>query len=113
MEINIRIVNHVTVVDLGGEIDANTAAVAQETILPLAGSGGKLLLEMTRVTYMSSAGLRLLLSTYRRISGTGGHVVLVGLSDDLRETMSMTGFLDFFATQRTLEDALAAFATMA
>ena len=110
MQINVRTVDQITVVDLEGEIDANTAAVAQETILPLAGSGGKLLLEMTRVTYMSSAGLRLLLSTYRRISGTGGHVVLVGLSDELRETMSMTGFLDFFATQHTIEDALAALA---
>jgi len=107
MQINVRTVAQVTVVDLAGEIDANTAAVAQETILPLAGAGGKLLLEMTGVTYMSSAGLRLLLSTYRRISGSGGRVVLVGLSDELRDTMSMTGFLSFFVTQQTLEDAIA------
>jgi anti-sigma B factor antagonist len=111
MQINVRTVDEVTVVDLEGEIDANTAAVAQETILPLAGDARKLLLEMTRVTYMSSAGLRLLLATYRRVSGSGGHIVLVGLSDELRDTMSMTGFLDFFATQRTIEDALTALAT--
>jgi len=111
MQINVRTVDQVTVIDLEGEIDANTANVAQETILPLAGQAGKLLLEMTRVTYMSGAGLRLLLSTYRRISATGGHVVLVGLSEELRDTMSTTGFLDFFATQRTIEEALTALAT--
>ncbi len=110
MEINVRKVEEVTVVDLGGEIDANTAAVAQETILPLAANGGKLLLEMTGVTYMSSAGLRLLLSTYRRVSATGGRVALVGLSDELKDTMSMTGFLDFFVTQPTVEQAIAALA---
>ena len=110
MEINVRKVEEVTVVGLGGEIDANTAALAQETILPLAAGGGKLLLEMTGVTYMSSAGLRLLLSTYRRVSAAGGRVALVGLSDELKDTMSMTGFLDFFVTQATVEEAMAALA---
>ena len=106
MEINVRRINQVTVVDLVGEIDGSTAAAAQAQILPLAASADKLLLEMTGVTFMSSAGLRLLLSTYRRISDSGGRVVLVGLSDDLRDTMAMTGFLGFFATFDTVEGAL-------
>jgi anti-sigma B factor antagonist len=106
MEINVRRINQVTVVELIGEIDASTAAAAQAQILPLAASAGRLLLEMTGVTFMSSAGLRLLLSTYRRISDSGGRVVLVGLSNDLRDTMEMTGFLGFFATHETVEGAL-------
>ena len=106
MEVNVRTIDQVTVVDLIGEIDASTAAAAEAQILLLAASASKLLLEMTGVTFMSSAGLRLLLSTYRHISDRGGRVVLVGLSEDLRDTMSMTGFLEFFPTHDTLEGAL-------
>ncbi len=108
MDINVRTLDRATIVDLAGELDATTAAIAQERILPLASQGGKLLLEMTGVTYMSSAGLRMLLSTYRRISDSGGRVILVGLSEELKETMSRTGFLDFFVTYYNLDGALGA-----
>ena len=45
---------------------------------------------------MSSAGLRMMLLIYRQVIGGGGRVVLVGLSEDIKDTMSVTGFLDFF-----------------
>jgi anti-sigma B factor antagonist len=110
MDIKVRTIDAVTVVDLAGELDATTSAVAQQQILPLAQAGAKMLLEMTGVTYMSSAGLRMLLSTYRRVAESGGRVVLVGLSPDLRETMAVTGFLGFFTTNDTLESGLQALA---
>ncbi len=86
-----------------GEIDGSTAPQAQEQILALAGSGVKVALDMTGVTYMSSAGLRMLLLAYRTINGKGGKIVLVGLSNDLKDTMSVTGFLDFFTCTDTLD----------
>ena len=55
---------------------------------------------------MSSSGLRMLLVTYRMITGKSGKVILVGLSEDIRDTMSMTGFLDFFTYLPTLDEAL-------
>jgi anti-sigma B factor antagonist len=108
--IKVRTIDGVTVVDLLGELDATTAGAVQQRILPLAEDGARLLLEMTGVTYMSSAGLRMLLSTYRRVSEGGGRIVLVGLSPDLRETMAVTGFLGFFVTNDTLESGLQALA---
>lgn len=106
MDISVRTVEETTVVDLTGELDAATSATAQQRILSLIGSGGKLLLAMNGVTYMSSAGLRMLLSTYRRVAESGGRLVLVGLSDELRETMSVTGFLDFFVTDDDVQHGL-------
>ena len=57
---------------------------------------------MSRVSYMSSAGLRMLLASYRAIAGKGGTVLLAGLSEDLSDTMSLTGFLSFFKTSATV-----------
>ena len=63
---------------------------------------------MTGVAYMSSAGLRMLLSLYRNISGNQGRIVLVGLSVELQDTMSMTGFLGYFTLADSVEAGLQA-----
>ncbi len=110
MEINIKKVQQVTVVEIAGDLDGKTAPLAQEKILPLAEPDCKIVLDMSKVAYMSSAGLRLLLVTYRTISGQGGKAVLVGLSEDLENTMSVTGFLDFFSHYNNFDAALAALA---
>ena len=96
------------VVKLAGEIDAVSAAVVQQKVLPLSMPGCRMILDMSKVSYMSSAGLRMLLSVYRQLSGNKGKVVLAGLSDELKETMSMTGFLGYFTVEDSLETALQA-----
>lgn len=95
--------DEVTIVDLAGDIDGNTASTVQAQVLPLAASSSRILLNMTKVPYMSSAGLRMLLSVYRQVAAQDGQVVLVGLSEEIQDTMSITGFLDFFTTRNTLE----------
>lgn len=107
MKITISTLKQATVVSIEGDLDASTAPEAQAKILPLAESGAKIALDMSRVPYMSSAGLRMLLATYRAIAGKGGKVVLVGLSSDLQDTMSLTGFLDFFTHYDSLDAGLA------
>ena len=91
-----------------GEITANTAPEAQAQILPLAQPNSKLVLDMTKVPFMSSAGLRMLLVIYRTITDKGGKVVLVGLAEELKNTMSITGFLGFFSHFDTIDAGIAA-----
>jgi anti-sigma B factor antagonist len=101
--------SQVTVVRLVGEIDAVSAAVVQQKVIPMSVPGCKIILDLAKVAYMSSAGLRMLLSVYRQISGNQGRIVLVGLSDELKDTMAMTGFLGYFTVQDTLETGLQVF----
>lgn len=107
-ELNITQIQPVTLIEMVGDIDSNTAPLVQEQILPLAQPGSKMLLDMTNVSYMSSAGLRLLLSLYRQVSNQDGKLVLVGLAEEIKDTMSITGFLDFFKTSCTLDSGLEA-----
>ena len=106
MDINIKTVEEVKVVELIGDVDANTAPTVQQQVLPLAEPGSKIIMDMTQVPYMSSAGLRMLLSMYRQTEAKKGKLVLVGLSEELKDTMSVTGFLDFFTTCETFEQGL-------
>lgn len=110
LDINVATVKHARVVTMVGEVDGGTAPEAQEQILALVEPDSKVILDMSGVTYMSSAGLRMLLLAYRAIGGEGGRIALVGLSTDLRDTMSMTGFLDYFECCDTLEAGLSTLA---
>ena len=110
MDIKVAIKQNTQVVTIVGEIDGSSAPQAQEVILAQVSEGSKVVLDMTGVTYMSSAGLRMLLLAYRTVNSRGGKIVLVGLSSDLKDTMSVTGFLDFFTCVDTLDAGLAALA---
>jgi anti-sigma B factor antagonist len=98
----------VTVVALEGDVDASTAPAIQRQLLPLVRPGCRIVVDMTEVPYLSSAGLRLLLSTYRQVTGHGGRLALVGVAEEIREIMSITGFLGFFTLRRTVEEGVEA-----
>jgi anti-sigma B factor antagonist len=108
MEISAETRDTATLVTLSGDLDGKTAPQAQAQIVPLCQPGRNLLLDMTEVAYMSSAGLRLLLLLHRQLSSVQGQMVLVGLSEELQDTMSATGFLAYFTTAPTREAGLAA-----
>jgi anti-sigma B factor antagonist len=110
MEIHVESTGQVTVVELAGDLDESSAPGAQAQILSVALPGCKILLDMSKVAFMSSAGFRFLLVTYRTIAGRGGKVVLVGLPEHLADTMAVTGFLDLLTHYPTREAGLAALA---
>lgn len=98
----------ITVVEMEGDIDASTATQVQASVLGAAEEKSKILMNMTNVPYMSSAGLRMLLSVYRQVTGKEGKLVIVGLSEEIQETMDVTGFLDFFTVCTTVEEGITA-----
>jgi anti-sigma B factor antagonist len=110
MGVTVKKVKDVAVAEVSGEIDGSTAPAVQQQIRAAASENQKIVLDLTNVPYMSSAGLRMLLSTYRQVTGNGGRVVLVGVAPEIRDTMEITGFLRFFTLLGTVEDAVAALA---
>jgi len=106
VEVIRSIIQDVNVVKLAGDLDGSTAPNVQAEVMLLAIPNVKMILDMSEVSFMSSAGLRMLLVLYRTIISKNGKVILVGLSEDIRDTMSMTGFLDFFTYLQTLDDGL-------
>lgn len=107
MEINISTIEDIKVVAIDGDIDASVAPTVTEDILPLAIANAKIILNMTEVPYMSSAGLRTLLSMHRQVTANQAKLILVGLSPEITDTMSVTGFLKFFEVSDSVESAIA------
>jgi len=97
----------VTVVALDGELDSSTGPATREKLVELVAEGGHVLLDLSRVSYMSSAGLRVMLLMYRQANETGTTLALTGIPDDVRGVMSATGFLHFFTVVADLDEGLA------
>ena len=110
MNIEFETVDGITVATLFGELDSRTAPVVQEQLAAMPRPQARVLLDMSGVSYISSAGLRALLMLYRQMAANNGQVALVGLAESIQDVMSVTGFLEFFAAYDTLEEGLAALA---
>jgi anti-sigma B factor antagonist len=108
MEISVHQEADVTIVKLKGELQRQTVNGPQDQLLPLIVPDCKILVDMSEVSYMSSAGLRVLLLFYREINSQNGRIVLTGLPEFIHDTMSITGFLDFFDTYATVDEGMKA-----
>jgi anti-sigma B factor antagonist len=108
MDISVESVEEVVLVRIVGDVDGSTAPQAQNQIMPLVQPGSRILLDMSGVSYMSSAGLRMLLSTYRQVANQSGRIALTGLAEELKDTMEVTGFLKFFTSCETVDEGLKA-----
>jgi anti-sigma B factor antagonist len=108
MEITNKEQSGVVIATLVGDVDGKSAGPTQQQLLPLIPSQGKMLLDMSGVEYMSSAGLRMLLLVYRQVQSKGSKIALVGLNTDISDTMSATGFLDYFVLSESVSAGIEA-----
>ncbi len=106
MELKIKTIEQVDVVEIIGDIDGKTAPEIQLQLQTEVRTDSKVLLDMSKVGYMSSAGLRMLLSMYRQVKEHDGRIALSGLSEEIEDIMSVTGFLEHFTTCSTVEDGV-------
>ncbi len=108
MTVSARSEGRVVVLEVSGDIDGRSAPALQEQLLPRIEAEGRVLLDLKGVGFRSSAGLRALLLTHREAGSKRAQLVLVGLSQELRATMSATGFLRYFTVCESLADGLSA-----
>src|SRR4051794_18864793 len=101
--------NGILTVRLEGSLDGKTAPEAREQLQRFLAANPKanpkLILDLTKVDYLSSAGLRLLLVLYRELSARKGKLVLLGVAQDIQTVMSHTGFLSFFTLVESAVEA--------
>jgi serine/threonine-protein kinase RsbW len=110
MNISTRTLNDVTLVALAGNLDSNTSPQAQQALDAVLASGGKnVVVDFTALDYISSAGLRVLLGTAKRLRGAGGALRLFGLNETVREVFDISGFSTILAVFATEADALKGF----
>ena len=98
MNIDIKEEKNRKVVGIIGNLDGNTSEEARDKILAAVEDGTNLTLDMQECPYVSSAGLRTILTIGKSIKLVGGEMDIINLSDEVRDVMDMTGFSTIFKT---------------
>lgn len=81
-------------VKLNGRLDTNTAPVFQSEVEPLLENLPKLTLDFEKVDYVSSAGLRVLLTFEQELEEKGKTMELCHVNEMIHDVFDVTGFLD-------------------
>ena len=86
------------VIELVGRLDTTTAPALDKTISSDIESDKKLTLDLKRLEYISSAGLRVLLSAQKKLQKSGS-MKLINVREEVMEVFEMTGFSDILTIE--------------
>lgn len=93
MDIELETVGTVRVVSPVDRIDSKTAKSFEDGLMGEIAAGNKLVLvDFAKLTYISSAGLRVLLMAAKRLKAAGGGFSLCAVNAGIREVLDVSGF---------------------
>ncbi len=96
------------VVVVTGRLDAITASEFDAECKTWLNNGDtKIIADLTALEYISSAGLRSILSAAKQLKNVQGELSFCGLSGMVEEVFSVSGFSAMFRMYGSLDDALA------
>ena len=100
MEIKAQHFKSCDMLTVSGRVDSSTAPQLTEALEGITGNGRyKIVLDMTDLDYMSSAGFRALLSGQRVCKRYNrGEIVLANVPDRVKEALELAGFTELFKT---------------
>ncbi|MBI2221071.1 MAG: STAS domain-containing protein [Acidobacteria bacterium] len=111
MQIEERVVNSVTVLDLKGKMTLGEGdELLKDKINSLLQQDRKqIVLNLEGVPYIDSAGLGEIVRTYTTVSRQGGKLKLVNLTKRITDLLSITKLLTVFETFESEQDAIRSF----
>ena len=111
MDIKERVVESVSILDLSGKIVLGEGDVQiKERIRDLLSDGQrKILLNLGDVSYIDSAGLGSLISSYATTKREGGQLKLVNLTKRVQDLLAITKLITVFDTFESEKEAVASF----
>ena len=93
LRIELEEIEHRVILRIDGRLDAASAPILERKINSLIDEDHyHLILDFTRVDYLSSAGMRVLLSATKKLKSKKGALILFSLVDDVNEVIKMAGF---------------------
>ena len=98
MTIEIKKNANETIIEIVGRLDTITAPVLENTINENMGNIKNLTLDLKGLEYISSAGLRILLGTQKRMQKIGS-MKLINVCEVVMEVLEMTGFADILTIE--------------
>ncbi|HEV7899352.1 MAG TPA: STAS domain-containing protein [Planosporangium sp.] len=93
-----------TVLRIHGELDLSTAEQLRRAAAPYLAAGGRLVLDLSRVTFCDSTGLAVLVGFHKRLAASGG-LELYAPVQRVQHLLNITGLNRVFRVRAAGEEA--------
>ena len=109
MEIDHKVENGILIIVISGRLDAAAAPIAEKEInKALEGEQNRLLFDLSALEYLSSGGLRVILSAAKEIRKREGKVALAALTQYVYEIFEVSGFTAMLPIKDSVAEGLKA-----
>lgn len=98
LDIHVEKKDNELIVKMEGRLDTLTSHQLENELRTQINGISKLVLDMNKVEYVSSAGLRVILSA-QKVMNKQGKMIVVGVSDLIMEIFEVTGFVDILTIE--------------
>ncbi len=110
MQINLEEIDGVTIISLSGKLNVTTTSGLEDAFNSLLEAHkAKILIDCRQLEYISSAGLRVLLSAAKHFKKISGEIALCALSASVKQVFEISGFTSIFQIYATKDDGLKSF----
>ena len=111
LKVNSREAGGIRVIDLSGKITIGSGDLKLREAVDQAMNDGRaaVLLNLTEVSYMDSAGIGELVACYKRVLERKGKMKLVNPSGRAKDLLALTKLDEYFDTFETEQEALASY----
>lgn len=100
----------ILILRMSGRLDAVSSPTAERKVFDHINSGQyKLLFDFSGIDYLSSAGMRMLLSVTKKLKSLSGKLVLFSVTSNVMDILKMSGFDHVLEIVQTEEDGLRRF----
>ncbi|HUB95571.1 MAG TPA: STAS domain-containing protein [Stellaceae bacterium] len=100
-----------TVLEVTGRLEIGTLAIAREKFAEIVAGGGPVVLDLGHLTYLSSAGLRLIIIALKQAQANRQPFVIAGARSAVRHVLDSIGLRQFCPIYRNRTEALAKLAS--
>jgi anti-sigma B factor antagonist len=106
LSISTSVSGDVSFVTVSGRVDSETAPQLDDALAKFTnGEGGKIVVNLRGVDYMSSAGLRALVKAYQAARKSGGDLRLAAVSNPVEVVLRTVGMMDMLKSYPTDKEA--------
>ena len=107
MNLSYTTIGPVTVVRMEGNLDSNSSPAAHDELTRLIdGGASRLLINLEGVGFVSSAGLRIIVSALKKLMDCEGGLRLSNLNDPVTQVFEISGLISVLEVFATEEEAL-------
>lgn len=108
MEVRNEEKNGFVVVSPVGSLDFNNSTDFEKKILSFIEAGNNnIVIDFSELNFISSAGLRVLLMTAKKLKASGGKLGLSSLNEQISEVLTISGFTAIFSIFNSSDEAVA------